>query len=535
MKLKVFLFFFIWTFLLRGQREGMPYYRVYKPSEYQGHRQNWAITQDSTGTMHFANEGLLSFDGENWQLNPVPNQRHLRSLDSGHGRVYAGGNDELGYFEKIQGTYAFTSLAHHVPDSLKSFDRVWTTKVHEDAVFFQTDTFVLRISKDGQSRLWPFLENNVWKLLKVNNQIHIDVPKKGFHRLNEKDEFELIPNGENLKWVGMEFFIPTGQGWLVEQTDTLKIFDGERLETFNHEASEILTEFGVDNGMKTKEGLLVFTMRKKGGVVVLNEQGKLLYHFKKDNGFSNELVRNLYEDKEGSIWFALNSGVSRMEMTSPLRFYGENLGLDGTVFAIQRFQGKLYAGTSTGLKVLTDTGFEYVQEITALIKDLKVVQNQLIIATSRDELYAMDSSGKIAVIDDSKTGSKGITLEILPLKEDASSMAILFETGIFQVKRVDGKWNVLEHLNGIFGDAEHFVQARPGEFWVHTGVRGVFRIQYNQHPDGTLNLAEAIVTNYQEEKGIPKGIIALGVAGKSIFIQSQNNASFQKFNPEKDR
>ncbi|MEO1484526.1 MAG: hybrid sensor histidine kinase/response regulator transcription factor [Bacteroidota bacterium] len=534
MKLKVFLFFFTWTFLLKGQQEGMPYYRVYKPNEYQGHRQNWAITQDSMGTMHFANEGLLSFDGENWQLNPVPNQRHLRSLDSGHGKIYVGGNDELGYFEKIHGKYEFTSLAHHVPDSLKSFDRVWTTKVHEDAVFFQTDTFVLRISKDGKSKVWPFVKNNVWKLLKVNNQIHIDIPKKGFHRLNEKDEFELIPNGENLRWVGMEFFIPTGQGWLVEQRDTLKIFDGERLRTFNHEASQILLEFGVDNGMKTKEGHLVFTMRKKGGVVVLNEQGKLLHHFKKDNGFSNELVRNLYEDKEGSIWFALNSGVSRMEITSPLRFYDETLGLDGTVFAIQRFQEKLYAGTSTGLKVLTDSRFEYVHEITALIKDLKVVQNQLIVATSRDELYALDSSGKIVVINDSKTGSKGITLEILPLKEDASSMIVLFETGIYQAKWVDGDWKVLEHLNGIFGDAEHLFQVQPGELWVHTGVRGVFRILYDHHADGTINLADATVMNYQEEKGVPQGVITMGAVGTHIFIQSQNNTSFQKFNREKD-
>ena len=519
---------------MSAQDVGMPFYRHYEPKEYQGHRQNWAIAQDEKGVMYFANEGLLAYDGESWSLQLVPNQRHLRSLATGHGRIYVGGNNELGYFKKNRDVYDFTSFVHHVPDRLQNFDRVWTTLVFEESVYYQTDTFVLRVSVDGTSKLWDFTANNVWKLLLINNVIHIDVPKKGFHALDSNDVFQLVDNGELLKFVGMEYYLPLQKSWLFEQKDVLKIFDGERILIFDNEASEIFKEYGLDSGLKTSSGYFVFATRKKGGVVILDEQGKIKYHLNSENGFANEIVRNVFEDKDGSVWFALDTGISRLDLDSPLLYYKSPLGLDGTTFAIQRFKDKLYVGTSDGLKVKGGQSFSRVGDISSLIQDLDTVQNHLIVATSRDALYAIDQAENITTLDIANTGSKGINLQIHIPQENPSSFISLFENGLFQVVWDGEKWRTKERVYGYFKDATEMVQAKPGVIWVATGVNGVYKISYKSNKEGVFNFAQASVEKYQSEKGIPQGDIVLFKNESNILVRSNTGGGLYQYSIEKD-
>ncbi|WP_425235078.1 ATP-binding protein [Ulvibacterium sp.] len=527
------VFFFI-SLVSMGQESGMPFYRVYEPQEYKGHRQNWAVAQDERGNMYFANEGLLSFNGEDWNLDMVPNQRALRSLATGHDKIYVGGNNELGFFKKQGGTYQFTSHLKHVPDSLKNFDRVWTTLVFKKSVYYQTDTFVLRVSLNGKSKLWEFTENNVWKLLLLDGTLYVDVPREGLLALNNEDKFELVPNGEKLKFVGMEFLLPVDEGWVIEKRDTLRLFDGKELKEFKNEASEIFREYGLDNAIKTASGDLILTTRKKGGVVILDEKGRLKKHLTSENGFSNEIVRNLFEDSEGSIWFALNTGISRLDLSAPLRYYDSEMGLDGTTTAIQRFNDKLFVGTTDGLKILGPKSFNYVGSITSLIQDLDTIQNHLIVATSRDSLYAIDTNERITAIDHSKTESKGIFLEILRPAEDDNSFICLYEEGVFQIKYEKGKWILKQELTGFFQDAEHLVQERPGKIWVDTGVNGFYAITYSLTDSGMFDFENATVKNYFLKDGIPNGRTTMYPFHGELIV-TKDEELFLSYNTGKDR
>jgi len=532
--LKYFVVLSVFTSQTLAQQQGMPFYRTYEPQEYQGHRQNWAIAQEEDGTMHFANEGLLTFNGENWQLNMVPNQRHLRSLATGHNRIYVGGNNELGYFEQVGKNYRFTSFLKHVPDSLKNFDRVWTTLIHRENVYYQTDTFILRVSQDDKSKLWPFTSNNVWKLLLLDDAIHIDVPNKGFFVLNKQDAFDLIPNGEKLRFVGIEYFIRLKQGWLFEQRDTLKIFDGNTVSKFKNEAVETFLEFGIDKAIKTKMGDLVFTTRRKGGVIILNEDGTLKDHLKPDSGFSDHIIRNIFEDKNGSIWFALDTGISRLDLYSPLRFFNSDMGLNGTVSAIQPFNHQLFIGTTDGLKVMEDTRFAYVDEITAIIQDLDTIKNHLIVATSLDKLYSIAPDLKKTVIDHSKTQSKGIFLEILIPEESNDSFLCLYEEGVFQVQWEKGSWAVKQDLHGAFKDAQNLIQEKPGTLWIDTGVSGFYRVTYDVSPSGEFDLSDALIKNYFSNEGVPLGDTKMYNIHGNLIVAAPNG-NFLRFNESRDQ
>ena len=78
---------------------GLPQIINFPNSTYQGGTQTWDIKQDADGRMYFANnEGLLTYDGAYWKLYPQPNRTMVRSIALYKNRIYAGGQDELGYY-----------------------------------------------------------------------------------------------------------------------------------------------------------------------------------------------------------------------------------------------------------------------------------------------------------------------------------------------------------------------------------------------------------------------------------------------------
>jgi hypothetical protein len=79
---------------------GLPEVINYSKQSFNAGLQNWDIQQDKNGLIYIANnEGLLSFDGRYWNLYPLPNKTNVRSVRIGpDNRVYAGGQDEIGYF-----------------------------------------------------------------------------------------------------------------------------------------------------------------------------------------------------------------------------------------------------------------------------------------------------------------------------------------------------------------------------------------------------------------------------------------------------
>ncbi|RYD91307.1 MAG: transcriptional regulator, partial [Sphingobacteriales bacterium] len=99
---------------LYGQNTvGLPEIRNYSKQAYRAGTQSWQIRQDSSGLLYFANnDGLLTFDGARWQTYPLPNKTIVRSVHVAKGgRIYVGGQDELGYFApEADGKLAFHSL-----------------------------------------------------------------------------------------------------------------------------------------------------------------------------------------------------------------------------------------------------------------------------------------------------------------------------------------------------------------------------------------------------------------------------------------
>ena len=78
---------------------GFPDVINYTKKTYNGGLQSWDVKQGPNGIIYFANnEGLLSFDGKYWKVNPLPNKTIVRSVEFGNdNKIFVGGQDEIGY------------------------------------------------------------------------------------------------------------------------------------------------------------------------------------------------------------------------------------------------------------------------------------------------------------------------------------------------------------------------------------------------------------------------------------------------------
>ncbi len=518
-----------------GQEAGMPFYRVYGPQEYQAHRQNWTADQDGNGLMYFANtKGLLIYDGEEWRLERLPNKGHIRSLDIHGNKIFVGGNNELGVFEKKGDSYAYTSFLEFVPKDLQDFGRVWTSLYHKGHVYYQTDTFVLRVKTDGSSsRIWADWKNRLWKILVFDDALLLNIPKKGMLRLNKDDQFVGMDHGEAFLNAATEFMLKNNSGQLFEKRNTLQLFDGEKALPFENEASDFFLEYGINTAIKIPSGdLVVATINK--GLVVLSPDGKLKSHITTENGLSNDVVRGLFVDRQGSLWCALDAGITRLDFDSPISYFDKHNGLHGSVLDIQKFNDRLYVATNDGLLVQNQDTFERVANITTIVRDLDTIQNQLLVLASYDNTFAIDANQNIKVIEDSKIENSQINQLALTLSEDKNSSVILFDDGMYQIKW-DGKdWIVHGQLKGVSGGARSFQQLRPGQFWIGTNSNGVYRFNYSMNADGFIDFDKGTLAHYGNEKGVPPGYSRVFHYDGKLFVISLENEVYL-YDPTKDQ
>ena len=136
------LLLLLFPYLSNGQTQGKPFLRNYVPKEYQGHVQNWAITQDPRGVMFFGNgNGMMTYDGSEWRITDLPNQVTVRSMAiADNGLVYVGISNGFGYWgidEKGNGQYI--DLTDQLPDSIRNnISDVWETHTIGNTAFFRT-------------------------------------------------------------------------------------------------------------------------------------------------------------------------------------------------------------------------------------------------------------------------------------------------------------------------------------------------------------------------------------------------------------
>jgi serine phosphatase RsbU (regulator of sigma subunit) len=520
---------------------GSPFIRNYSPEEYQGFQQNWAIVQDHRGVIYIGNaDGILEFDGKNWgTIIQAPNKSRIRSLAiDKQGIIYAGAVGDFGYLAiDTQGKRCFVSLAEKLPDKDRDFLDVWSVISTSRGVYFGTvkhffywDYRKISIIPDALSFFGFLLYDQVF-VRKGNSEIYMldgiqPVLLPHTEKVAEKvdvmeDSFSILPYGDQeiLIYSTKKGFFIYDFKQIFRNGAFLNNISAERIPSdiirpFPSEIKEYLEENRLYHAIKLGHDRYAFATFK-GGIVIMNTQGKLEQIINTNHGLQDNTVWNLYADHSLNLWAALNYGVSFIETGSPITKFDRFNHRKDAVLVSTRHQGRLYAGIFSGIFYLpnyqlttldnthdflpvknSDTicfeFFSFKEYLLAIGQKgiYQIRDNEAFLLKNVSTPYCFGQSPKFpnCIFIGLQDGFAALKLNILKEKDISPGNqgildADLINQGSFK--------NIKDTIIKIISDTQ-------GNLWITSEYNGIFFVKFNGH-----DISDFSVYNYNTNHGLP--------------------------------
>ncbi len=526
------LFFQLWlshAFAIEIQSIGVPYVQNYPKSLYLSGNQNWSIAKDKNGLMYFGNaEGLLTFDGKYWQQYKMPNRQIVRSVATdGNGQVFTGSFGEFGYWNYKNKRLIYHSLIHLIPKPHQIKDEIWKIHVIGKSVIFQSFSTIYIYENKKVFVVKP--TNAFLFLQKAGDRLFAEVLGKGLFELKGKTLIPIL-GSEILGNTGILSILPYKKNSLIIGTSKngLFILDDNKFRPLNSEANQFLKTYQLNNGVKILNKYYAYGTILNG-LIIINEEGRVVQKINKSSGLQNNTVLSLYADNEQNLWAGLDNGIDRIELNSPLYFYFDKAGQFGTVYSSLIVKNKIYLGTNQGLFAsnwlpekdipFSNFNFKLIPNSQGQVWDLSEIDNQLICGHNNGTFTITDSKmEKISAINGGWTIKK--------LNSNPNYLIQGTYTGLVIYKKDQfGKWQFSHKVIG-FGEPSRYVeQDNKGDIWVSHAYKGLYKLTLS------ADLKSAVHINYYDEKnGLPSNfnINIFNVENKIIFSSDDGFLTFDE-------
>lgn len=518
------LYIYIFCFLLPIssfandiQSIGVSNIRNYTKSEYLAGNQNWSLSSDANRVMYFGNsEGLLAFNGNDWQLYKIPNNLIVRSVAvDDKGKVYTGGFGEIGYwFFDSKAILKYKSLNDLIPKNYNFNDEIWKIYVDGDRVIFQSFGAIL-IYQKGKIQVidkGPFLF-----LMKVKNRFFIQGLNKGLFEL-KGTKLVFVPGTELLANMAVLCMLPFGTNSFVVGTSNngLFIYDGVKVRAWEISANKFLITNQLNNGVDLNGKYFAFGTILNG-IVIIDRQGNVIQRINKTGGLQNNTVLSLFVDRSNNLWAGLDNGIDRIELNSPLSFFlDKTLGF-GTVYSSIIFKDKIYIGTNQGLYFSAwnpnnkgqSFDFKLIPNSQGQVWDLSLIDGELFCGHNNGTFRV-----KGATIEKISSVNGGWTIKKMS-SEPNTLIQGTYNGLVIYKKGADGQYKFSHKIKDFSAPSRYVEQDEKGNIWSSHAYKGLFKMNLKQNQieiDGA-------VKNYDQSKGIPSsyGVNIFNLFGKIVF------------------
>lgn len=451
----------------KGADKGLPFYHQhFAAHEYRAHPQNWAIAQDEKGLIYVGNyDGVLVYDGRQWETISTPSNTTVRSLAVGMGgRVFVGLQGDFGYLTADSlGQTQFVSLLDTVPIDERGFWDVWATHATTDRAYFQTKNRLFQW--DGYSlRIWKS-STGFHTSFGVGEDVYVREKDVGLLRLRD-DSLALIPEGERFAKEQVFTIGLTRDGRLLiaTQKDGLYLHNGEEAVRFPTEADDYLQEHRLYHGAVLASGHIALAMLDGGGLIIVDEYGMVVDHLNEGNGLPDGWVNHVFVDAQQGIWLALNNqGVVRFDPLSAITRFDAMTGLEGVINDMRRHGKSLYVGTSTGLFVLESTDSYFRGRRFRRIRGIAVATA---LVTLGDKLLVAGHGGVYSVQGDTLRELVGGTYFSIASSDRFSDRLYLgAESGISILEHTESNRFIRQEFADIGEEIYSVIEDRDGNLW----------------------------------------------------------------------
>lgn len=471
-------------------------------NDYKGGIQNWAFDQTSDGILYIANnEGLLEFDGKEWNKYEVPLSTRLRALKvDNQDRIFVGGQGQIGYFTKTKNDLVFTSLLKYLPKNKQDIAETWKILELNGKIIFNTE-----------SELFVF-ENNNLKALTLPGYMRyaFNIENKVFAQFYGKGLYEIINNEFiHVKGTNIDFdiiaILPTKKGYYcLTREGEMKLLTDKGFTPI-----DLNVNLGTVNAaLKLTSGEYVVGTQSNG-VFIFNSNFTLKNHLTKKEGLSDRTVKSLYEDAFHNLWIGLNNGIDYLKINLPFSLINEEVGIEGTGYAAIRYDNEIYLGTNTGVFIqkkeknnLDGYPFTIITGSEGQVYNFSEVENKLILNHDRG---AFELKGKnLTQIQD--IGSwKFMNTKIRNLVVGGDYR------GISIFNKNNDNWSVVQRVEKLEEQSSRIMEfENDSTLWMTHVSKGAFRIEFNSNLTTQKNIQK-----FGKNDGLPSNIM--------IDVYSLNN------------
>ncbi|NJL27512.1 MAG: hypothetical protein HC897_06245 [Thermoanaerobaculia bacterium] len=212
------------------------------------------------------------------------------------------------------------------------------------------------------------------------------------------DVLERVAGGEALRERRVDQVLPAREGLLVSvRQEGLFLLRAGMLTPFAPEASAWAREHRVYNGTTLPDGRWVLGSLL-GGILLLRSDGTIEQVIDAAAGLPDDFVSDMALDHEGALWLALNNGLARIAIDSPISVLDRRSGLPGAIYNAARHRGRLWVAAAAGLYRGDGMQMRMVEGIPPSAWSLLSVGDDLLVGAA---------GGVFAVPDDGAASGRG--------------------------------------------------------------------------------------------------------------------------------
>jgi serine phosphatase RsbU (regulator of sigma subunit) len=400
----IFLFFIQFTSQAQNFEKGHAFIDNFPKSRYFAHDQNWALIQDTLGTLITANQNALVFyDG--YKFNRIPTESVLSLGKDYLGNIYYGSIGDFGQIKVNEngGLYqkSFKDLA---PENSLNLNSIWNINSVDNKIFFTSKDKIF-IYESGKISTLDSDADGFHKSFVADKHYFVREFGKGISTYRENRLIH-IKGSEFFSNTMIDVFFKLEDYYLIGTRDNgfykakITISDPEvkcKIEPLNWPDEIFFKENQLYHGIILSDGNFAFTT-KKNGVAIVNKKGNIIEKFNTSSGLINDIVWHILEDNNKNIWVATNQGIAMIDYKSPIRFFNENSGIKGLAEDVLVTNESVFISTSIGIykSPLNTNGYEF-KLIEGLDNSLKLIEfvydkRKKIISATRNGLAIIENN-----------------------------------------------------------------------------------------------------------------------------------------------
>lgn len=459
-------------------------------NQYHGGTQTYEITQDEHGYIFAANNnGLLMYTGTEWNCFQQPNQTILRSIEVVGDKIYAGGQNEFGYFyPTLNGTLNYMSLISKLPESIENLEDIWSIDIFNEQLVIRSSQHLIQMKNEESGVL---VSHEELRSSFIFGQQYFYQTSDTLRSL-ESNSFFPLPPGTICKGL-VRLFNDT---LCVTENSGLIPIRGEE-QTSKLTLNEILIDKGVNDVVKTTKGFAFATRR--GGLILTNELLKPLRQYSVEQGLQRNDIISIFEDTHNDLWVGMSNGIDYIEESSPFKYSHPDSYLLGAGHAVAEYNGHLYFGTANGLfKAIPQkngkTLYELIEGTVGQVWGLNVINDQLWIG-HQEGAFVLNEEGISKI-----QGSYG-TWTFFGIPDDNNHILAGYYDGLFLFERKGNEWSLQKKIKGFDESSRIGCYAGNHTWWISHPYKGAWKLALDPVDYSILE-----VKHYGKAQGFPSNL-----------------------------